>query len=518
MATASEPQPASPILEPNHARADAWLVAAAVGLVLLRSFVFVWYQQSAFDSDEAVTGLMAKHLLDGRAFPLFQYAQNYVLVVEAWLTVPAFWLFGVSAGALKGTVLALNLIVAGLLLLCLRRTVNLRPVHALAAAVFFLVPPPITGSALVKALGMNIEPFLWVLLIWITRRRPLLLGAVFAIGFLNREFTAYGISALLLIEAADRSLFSWASARDKMRAAASAVAVWQLVQLLKPFADPLGPGTSWRPMTAASGNVDTLVGFVAFDPARLMGDIAALLTVHLPGLLGARQLALEEGSLRSAVGQGHAWLLPLALLLVLIVMVRGLHGQRLRGWRGEDEGLQFCAYLMLVGAQAALAFAVARGARMHPMIYRYVLLALLVPVGLIAWHLRVETSRAIRGLVMAGCAVWAIAMCWDHGTLVEEYVTRPPEPARQVLARYLTSNRVRYGEADYWVAYYVDFLSREQIKLHAPLFRRIEEYSRLLRANPSEAVMITEPPCGPGGTRVAVWCVQPVVPSSQNRP
>ena len=39
---------------------------------------------------------------------------------------------------------------------------------------------------------MNIEPFLVVLLLWYTRHRPLSFGMILAIGFLHREFVAYG--------------------------------------------------------------------------------------------------------------------------------------------------------------------------------------------------------------------------------------------------------------------------------------------------------------------------------------
>ena len=60
-------------------------VAAVVILVIARSFAFVWWPDVHFDANQAVTGLMARHLIEGRAFPVFQYAQEYVLVIESWL-------------------------------------------------------------------------------------------------------------------------------------------------------------------------------------------------------------------------------------------------------------------------------------------------------------------------------------------------------------------------------------------------------------------------------------------------
>ena len=50
-------------------RGLALAIAAARLLVVARSLVFVIYPESYFDSDQAVFGLMAKHLVEGRAFP-----------------------------------------------------------------------------------------------------------------------------------------------------------------------------------------------------------------------------------------------------------------------------------------------------------------------------------------------------------------------------------------------------------------------------------------------------------------
>ena len=45
---------------------------------------------TAFDSDQAIFGLMAKHLSELRALPVFMYGQNYILGVEAWMAAPLF--------------------------------------------------------------------------------------------------------------------------------------------------------------------------------------------------------------------------------------------------------------------------------------------------------------------------------------------------------------------------------------------------------------------------------------------
>lgn len=76
-----------------------WLV------ILLRS-------QTHVHSDEAIIGLMGKHILEGRYFPFYMYGQPYNAggAWEAYLAAIAFALFGVGVVALKGCIVALSLL------------------------------------------------------------------------------------------------------------------------------------------------------------------------------------------------------------------------------------------------------------------------------------------------------------------------------------------------------------------------------------------------------------------------
>ena len=85
----------------SRRRERSLIIAFAVGLVLLRSAVFVFGAQPQFDSDQAIVGLMAKHVSEMRALPIFFYGQHYMLAVEAWLAAPLFYLAGPSVTALK---------------------------------------------------------------------------------------------------------------------------------------------------------------------------------------------------------------------------------------------------------------------------------------------------------------------------------------------------------------------------------------------------------------------------------
>jgi len=60
-------------------RQRACLMALAVVLVLARSFPAIYYEGFYFDSDQAIVGLMARHLSRLQTLPLFYYSLNYIL-------------------------------------------------------------------------------------------------------------------------------------------------------------------------------------------------------------------------------------------------------------------------------------------------------------------------------------------------------------------------------------------------------------------------------------------------------
>src|SRR6185436_20902367 len=127
------------------------VLTVATLLIIIRSAVFVFWPQAYFDSDQAIHGLMAKHIAELRAFPVFMYGQSYLLAVEAWLAAPMFLLFGVSVWALKLPLLAINVAVPLLLIRTFERDVGLRPLLAGIATVFFTLAAPGTASQLLEA-------------------------------------------------------------------------------------------------------------------------------------------------------------------------------------------------------------------------------------------------------------------------------------------------------------------------------------------------------------------------------
>src|SRR5437016_6908832 len=74
--------------------------------------VILFASQTHVHSDEAIIGLMGKHILEGRYFPFYLYGQPYNAGAawEAYLASVAFALFGVGVVPLKGCIVVLSLL------------------------------------------------------------------------------------------------------------------------------------------------------------------------------------------------------------------------------------------------------------------------------------------------------------------------------------------------------------------------------------------------------------------------
>lgn len=100
----SSAYPYAVLEERLRTRAAPWALAltalAGVSGVVLR----VWILRSrsgTLDSDEAVFGLMAKHILQHGAMPIFFWGQAYGGTQETFLSAVYFWIFGVGTTALR---------------------------------------------------------------------------------------------------------------------------------------------------------------------------------------------------------------------------------------------------------------------------------------------------------------------------------------------------------------------------------------------------------------------------------
>lgn len=90
----------------------AWLLIVSV-IGLAPRILVLERTNYGIESDEAIVGLMGKHILEGLAYPIFYYGQDYLGSLEAFAAAGSFYLFGVSNFALKLVPLSFCLVFIG---------------------------------------------------------------------------------------------------------------------------------------------------------------------------------------------------------------------------------------------------------------------------------------------------------------------------------------------------------------------------------------------------------------------
>ena len=477
--------------------------AAAVVLVLIRCVPSVWFEQFDFNSDQAVVGLMAKHLVERRNFPLFFYGQNYMLGVQAWIAAPFFVIGGPTVAMLRAPLLLINVSVVFWLMIRLVRK-GIHPALALVATLPLIAPGPLASTLLMQTLGASIEPFLWILLLWAVRRHPSAFGTLFAAGYLHREFVLFALPALLVVWWVERGSLDREAVTYALKAATAFAVIWIGVDQIARHVNTLGPpGGEYAPGSLVAQS-EMVVMRLAWDRHAYLERLIALFRGTLPDLFALRSEPSwligvnSQRTLGSALG-GVAFLTGNVLAATAVLRTRTA---------GTVRSDRFPLYLGLIAAQTVLAYALNGGLNpATPGVARYVLFALLMPIAVLCGFVERRPSLAMATAVGVLVTIWAGQNVRDSVGLVAEYVTTPPPNERRALVDYLTSHRIRYGRADYWDAYLVDFLSRERVILAPVAVMRISSYDARVAQNSANAVTVSSQPCVTG-ERVASWCVE----------
>ncbi len=514
---------------------------ALAGLVIVRAFPFVWWSGTHFDSDQAIVGLMAKHISEGRAFPLYYYGQNYMLAVEAWLAAPVMAVSSASVTALKLPLVGINIAVVLLLFRLLVREASLAAGVAAIAVLPLALPAAGMAARMTEANGGNVEPFLYVLLLWMARARPWLFGIILGVGVLHREFTAYGAAALLVMDAlglmggSGAGRATWrARLLDKARwwavAAVAFLAVRSVAAAVRPFANGLGPGTRGDDPALVATVVDTLGGRICVDPATWPERASLLVVDHLPRLVGGTPAPLADYGVLTGVYSGLPGLGPWAAAITAAGLVAGAwhwlagaRAQRASAAPAPDaselspDGRESTAdprhshpaspfpapgvthlgsYLVLVGLVATLVYGFLTCSSIRVETMRYNLLGLYIPVGALVMALQAWRAPTTRAGLGAAVALWCALNTSDVVALTREHASRPPADRRQALADDLEARGLTVAWARFRNSYHVTFLAAERVRVSANDFVRIQTYAD--EAKRLGAPTLSEEPCPAG--------------------
>ena len=482
------------------------VIVIATALIVLRALAYLLFEQLGFDSDQAVYGLMAKHLSEGRAFPLFFYGQTYMLGVVAWVAVPFFWIGGATVAALRVSLLAWNVAFAVLLIVGLHRDAGLRYPVALVPALFFVAAPPSVANELIQARGV-IEPFVYIAVLWFLRCRPLWFGAALAIGFRSREFTMYAVPVLFAIDLLSGAL-TRSRVRDWLLAAVMFLVVSESISALMPFADLAGPGTRGELLRGFSGSaVGNLVDRFNGRPAEFAGRVAALVPALFQWFVGTAQVE------SSFPVRNHPWVAWLAAALFVASATRFAFLLATGAGPGDRRSLPetvrdavvrapFAWYLLGTGLVAVASFIAAK-----PDLggyARYAVLGLLTPVGVTAAILALEPCAILRRAAIVLVVAWAALAVTDDVTVLRAMLRQPPANPIRELADALTARQIPVAIGGYWDAYITTFVAQERVLVASSDFIRIQEYQDALADHVRDARIVSLRPCA-GGEQVARW-------------
>ena len=168
------------------------------------------------DGDECVLGLMAKHMAQGKEFPVFFYGQHYALSsVEAAAGALGFVLFGVGPVTLKLAMLALWTLGVLFWFLALARLVGTTRSFWISTV---LLLNPVWAAWSMKAGGGYITSFTaTAMLLWLlvqdqereTVTRWLIAGALTGVIYMAQPLWLPGVLPILLVVLASRRRLWW---------------------------------------------------------------------------------------------------------------------------------------------------------------------------------------------------------------------------------------------------------------------------------------------------------------------
>lgn len=480
---------------------------AGAAMVVFRTLPYAWWGTLAFDADQAVLGLMAKHIAEFRALPVYQYAVSYVLILSAYVIAPFMWLLGPTPLALKLPLVLMNTAV-GLWLIVLMMRTGLRPGVAVLLALPVLMTSGVTNAGLMDALGMTVEPALFVVALWSLRRMPLAFGIVATVGFQVREFVAYAVAAIVLLDVCTGMFASRDGWRDWSMSALAAVGTRGLIAAVARFASVRGPDT-WT--TASGDNLATLAGAFCFAPAQAVSNVMALGEWYLGLAWGATRTPLADAAVHTRVAQGLDGAWPVLATVLLLAVLRVAWRWRAVWAHRQASSVQLGAFLVLVGVQSVAVYAVSRCGPLAVLTIRYALLGMFLPTGLALLTWSVEQRASIRHLLGASFVALAALNAWPHAQLWHEQLTRPSLTNRAQLGAALEARGIHYARSDYWTAYYVAFMTRERVVMGSDTLSRIDVYERLLARHEHEVVRITTDRCDGMPAIVPGYYVCPMV-------
>jgi hypothetical protein len=515
----------STVIRAGAGRARHLLAFATIAVVTIAARLpFLLRADRFFDSDEAVEGLMARHVHLGE-FPAFLWGQRYKGVPEVYLSSAVFRAAGSSVVGLKAVTLACFVVFLCLNFRLVERVCS-RSIAWIATAFFIAGPPSLvlwtlSGSAEIVMTLVFGAVLLLAVDEWRRSSSPralVLAGVALGLGLWIQQYILYYVVALALAAALEIPGWRETSARllrerlpRWLRAVlivlATVAAFYVLLGLIAFFTSGFEvhvatmritvthPQKMWR----IAGTLLALVvggGAVAVFRGQLMWPAIGLFAGYAPALagrisnqgMGAPIARMNLASLREALPDitgvmmptlfgfrdpaGRATVFPIVgIVLVVLVACSCWHA-----WR---RGITPFFHLVLVVAPAMFLIS---GSYIDAQSYRY-----LMPMYAslpIVYAIGIDGVR--RATPAGGAALLIVVLLIFAAQQIDWYRRLEPDRESPAIIACLDRAGVRAARAGYWLSYKLTFLTGERI-IVAPTdgVDRYPPYSRLAGSSQS---------------------------------
>ena len=452
-----------------------WCLIAALFTGWVMRFHFLEASGWGIESDEAIVGLMAKHINEGQAWPIFYYGQYYMGSLEAISVALVFSVLGVSNVALKLTPVLFSMVHIGLVYLLAKRCAGLWAAR-LAALLTALAPAtlvvwsgkPRGGFIELVVLGTAclILASDWLQMRRSGRARLALLGFLLGLGWWTNNQIIFYLVAITGVF----FVYYWRHLRWRQGISDGLLSLTFFL---------LGSAPFWyanlvaRPMFPSWGNL----GHRA--PADKVWDyFAGYFVEALPILLGARH-PWEETDIFS---QASFVMLAIYGLSMLLFILFAWRSRNTCGWT-TTLIVSFALVLPLIFAFSGFGWLSQEPRYLLPL---YSVSNVVVAVAVtFLWNFKGGITRGTSILILLAVIILNLYSNYGAGGYEpgEPFVYEGERVSKSHRELYAWLEREKYDHivTNYWIGYRVAFETGERItfsRFMEPRTLRIKEYER----------------------------------------
>lgn len=438
----------------------ATVIIGVAGGVALRIWLLA-LPTGTLDSDEAVVGLMARHIVHSHQFTTFYWGQNYGGSITAVVMAGVFAVFGSSTTTLKAVPIGMSAISALLVWRLGRRTIG-EPGATIAALAFWVWPTNYVW------LSTKERGFYWACMI---------IGLAFLLEVLHiverpgrwRSWVALGLLGGL----------GWWTSPQILYFAVPGL-IWLVIRLRRDV---------WRIVLAVPFAVAGSLPWLVWNAHHHWAALVPTSRQFDQGYEGNIEVLLRHG-LPVALGLNivERWMVPLVFPLIYVgIIAVGVIGLALRRSRPWLLVLVVATFPLLWGA-FPVSGVIGEG--------RYVMFILPAVALLLVYVLRYPALQILFLVAAFSVSVDGVhrLRCCTSSRAPDVAMPRHTGP----LIKALEAHHVTHFNGDYWIVYRVAFETDERIIGSPRSFKRWRPYERAVAADPDPpAVFVARSSLGP---------------------